>query len=671
MNAYLHINLTRDIQLNIKLICKTTFCGLTFGLLGHLPPAYAANQPPTANAGPDVKVNETAKVTLHGQGKDSDGTVVAYQWNQTAGPTVTLTGANQAQANFTAPMVGSQTKLSFQLTAKDNQGATGSDSVNVFIQPTVSTQWVMGYYVAYQRDLYPPDKIDWNGLSHITMGVIKANADGTLDTTFDWDATDGPALAKDVATRAHAAGKKALLMLGGDSNGAQIHDAVANNRAAFIANLVAIMAEYGYDGLDLDWENTIDWGLFQTFAEELRQAAPHAILTVPITPLNMNIDNVDPHVPLIAKQLDRLTLMSYYPATSWAGSGWYSWYNSPLKGAKPTTPISIDDSFNRFVAAGVPKSKLAMGIGFYATCYTGGITGPNQNTDNGVTIEGGGNEYMLSELFGTGGEYAQRYRHWDSVALQPYLSLAKPERHGCRYVTFEDEQSILAKGKFSRDNGYGGIIIWTINQGFVTSHSQPNFLLDAVGHGFLTPDAKQTVAVSVTQGNTWLKTGGQINFDALVTGTLNKTVTWSITEPNCGAIASNGAYTAPATEQTCTVNATSQADPTKTASAKITASNTPWTPSFSVSRTGTWWVAITAQDPNAASMSVLWTDGRVLPMSHTWTEAVTNYPVFAANYNFPDNGGVYTFYAKSVDNRTTAVKLKVPACVHGADGVCH
>jgi len=653
----------------MKLLRKTAFCGIALSLFHYLPPAYAANQPPTANAGPNVTVNETAAVKLQGQGKDTDGFVVTYQWSQTAGPAVTLAGADQAQASFTAPMVPVQTQLSFQLTVKDNLGATASDTVNVFIRPTVSSQWVMGYYVAYQRDLYPPDKIAWNGLTHIIMGRVKANTDGTIDTSFDWDTTNGPILAKDIAARAHAAGKKAILMLGGDDNSPNIHDAVANHRAAFIANLLAVMAEYGYDGLDLDWENTIDWDLFQTFVQELRQAAPQAILTVPMGPLNLNTDTVDPHVPLIAKQLNRLTLMSYYPATSWVGSGWSSWYNSPLKGAKATTPVSIDDSFNRFAAAGVPKSKLAMGISFYATCYTGGITGPNQSTENGVTIEGGDNDYMLSELFGAGGEYVPGYRHWDSVALQPYLSLPKAERHGCRYVTFEDEQSILAKGKFSRDNGYGGLMIWTINQGFVTTHSQPNFLLDAVGHGFLTPGIKQTVGISVMQGNSWLKTSAKINFTPLVTGTTNKAVTWAIVEPNCGTIASNGAYTAPSTEQICTVTVTSQADATKKATAKVTISNTPWLPSFSVSRLGTWWVEVTAQDPNVVSMSILWPDGRILPLSHTWTNG-NNFPIFAANYEFPDNGGVYTFYAKSADNRSATVKLTVPGCVHGTDGVC-
>jgi hypothetical protein len=33
--------------------------------------------------------------------------------------------------------------------------------------------------------------------------------------------------------------------------------------------------------------------------------------------------------------------------------------------------------------------------------------------------------------------------------MASYLSLSAPERHGCRYVSDEDDQSISAKGSFA------------------------------------------------------------------------------------------------------------------------------------------------------------------------------------------------------------------------------
>lgn len=533
-----------------------------------------------------------------------------------------------------------------------------------------ANQWVMGYYMAYHSSLLPPHQIDWSGLSHIVMGRVKAKPDGTLDTQFDWDPVNGPALARDIAVRAHAAGKKAILMLGGDDNGEAIRDAVANHRAKFVANLVAAVKNYGYDGLDLDWENEIDWDLFLALVKDLRQAAPKLVLTLPTGMINLNYMSVDPGLVALAPYLDRINLMAYYPATAWAGDGWWSWHNSPLKGSKPNTPVSIESTLQRHVAAGIPRQKLGMGISFYAICYTGNVTKPNQGTENGVSIQGGDNEFMLSELFGTHGAYAEIYRRWDAKALQPYLSLPQAERHGCRYVSFEDEESIIEKGKFSRSNGYGGIIIWNLNEGFVKTHSEPNFLMQALRKGFLAPNAPRRVGLSVMQGDSTLKTSARQRFGALVTGTDDKAVGWSVAEPACGSVDATGLYTAPAEEKRCTLTATSQADPSKTASVTVNVSNAPWTPAFKVGRPGLWWVEVTAQERGVASMSVQWPDGTWKPLSRFWTDANTGHTTFAANVLFPEAGGSYVFQARSDDNRSAKVRLKVPGCVHGEDGVC-
>jgi len=351
------------------------------------------------------------------------------------------------------------------------------------------TRWVSGYYVGYQRDMYRPADIEWRGLTHIIMGRIKVRDDATLVTDFDVDAVNGPALAREIAARAHKAGRRAILMLGGAGQGAEIRQSSGPTlRARFVGNLVKAMADYGYDGLDLDWEDHLDLDLFLALVNDLRAAAPHAILTLPAMPINGNITrSIDPKLVQLANLVDQFNLMSYYPATAYAGGSWRSWHGSALRDAKGSTPVAIEDSFRRYVAAGVAKRKLGMGIAFYAICYTGGVTAPNQSTLLGVSIKGGDNEYPLAELFGAKGAFSPAARRWDLTAECAYLSLATPERHGCRYVSFEDEESIAAKGRFARNNGYGGIIVWTINQGYVRTRpgGDPNFLMQALGKAFI------------------------------------------------------------------------------------------------------------------------------------------------------------------------------------------
>lgn len=97
-----------------------------------------ANQPPTANAGPDRSVVEGTATSLQGSGTDVDGTISSYQWTQTGGPAVTLGGANTATASFTAPQVTASTALTFRLTVTDNQGATGNDTVTITVTDTTN-----------------------------------------------------------------------------------------------------------------------------------------------------------------------------------------------------------------------------------------------------------------------------------------------------------------------------------------------------------------------------------------------------------------------------------------------------------------------------------------------------------------------------------------------------
>ena len=66
-----------------------------------------ANRPPVADAGDQQSVGSLSLVTLDGTGStDPDaGQSLTYTWTQMSGPTVVVTGANLAQASFTAPEV--------------------------------------------------------------------------------------------------------------------------------------------------------------------------------------------------------------------------------------------------------------------------------------------------------------------------------------------------------------------------------------------------------------------------------------------------------------------------------------------------------------------------------------------------------------------------------------
>ena len=93
----------------------------------------ADDDAPTASAGVDQAVAETAVVTLDGSGStDPEGEALTYTWVQTGGPAVTLSDANVESPTFTAPDLAADADVTFQLTASD--GTTNSiDTVVVSI----------------------------------------------------------------------------------------------------------------------------------------------------------------------------------------------------------------------------------------------------------------------------------------------------------------------------------------------------------------------------------------------------------------------------------------------------------------------------------------------------------------------------------------------------------
>jgi len=105
------------------------------------------NGPPTANAGDDRVVFATQTVSLDGTASSDPDEAVSgldFGWEQTGGPAVTLTGADQAEAAFEAPDVASDTVLSFRLTVTDSDGASDTDAVELTVREAPAEVTVSG-----------------------------------------------------------------------------------------------------------------------------------------------------------------------------------------------------------------------------------------------------------------------------------------------------------------------------------------------------------------------------------------------------------------------------------------------------------------------------------------------------------------------------------------------
>jgi gliding motility-associated-like protein len=148
--------------------------------------AATVNQPPVADAGPDINIKLPANsTTVAGSGTDVDGVIASYQWIKVSGPTVTVAGANSATLTLTNMVEGAYIfELTVKLTVTDNNGETHFDRVNITVlpaalntPPTVSA----GADVSI--------KLPENST---TLFSLATDPDGTI-VTYVWTKVSGPA----------------------------------------------------------------------------------------------------------------------------------------------------------------------------------------------------------------------------------------------------------------------------------------------------------------------------------------------------------------------------------------------------------------------------------------------------------------------------------------------
>ncbi len=353
--------------------------------------------------------------------------------------------------------------------------------------PSDSSTWVMGYYAGFQSGTFPASEIKYDSLTHIAVGSVKPKPDGTLDARFDKTGDEGTDIAKRIVKDAHRNGKKALLWVGGsDSNDVWKAAASDENRKTFARNLLDLMDDLGYDGLDLDWEpiDAEDQDEVLALVKELRSRDKDALLTLPVMWVASGKDRTSELAWYadVANYVDKIFVMTYSMTGTW--SGWQSWFSSPLYGDTTKTPASIDSSVQAFRKAGVPRQQLGFGVGFYARCFVPPVTGPRMDIPSNYLWNVTNLPYstVLEVLKDPEAKYA-----WDTTARVPYIYRPTSSKTStyCSYLSYENEQSLQEKAQYLQKERLGGIIVWTLGLGYVegaaSDRQQP--LIDALYKG--------------------------------------------------------------------------------------------------------------------------------------------------------------------------------------------
>ncbi|CAK7212553.1 Chitinase 4 [Sporothrix curviconia] len=235
----------------------------------------------------------------------------------------------------------------------------------------------------------------------------------------------------------------------------------AATRATFAQTAVTLVKDWGFDGIDIDWEYPADATdatnfvlLLQAVRAELdayaAQYAPgyHFLLTVasPAGPTNYNIQNLKD----MAAVLDFFNFMGYDYAGAFSAYAGHQANLYPNPQNPNATPFSTDAAITDYLGAGVPASQIVLGMPIYGRAFDS-TAGPG-TAYNGVgpgTWEAGIYDYKDLPL-------ASATEQTDSTAGATYsYDAAKQEM-----VSYDTPAMVQTKVQYLKSKGLGGGMFW-------------------------------------------------------------------------------------------------------------------------------------------------------------------------------------------------------------------
>jgi chitinase len=365
-------------------------------------------------------------------------------------------------------------------------------AVGMFALAAKADFWSTAYYPGWEQASMPASNVDFAALSHVIHFSLVPAPGGAVDSNAN---SITSANSSDLVSRAHAAGRKVLICVGGAATEAAFQGATSTaNLPAFINNLTNFMAARGYDGIDVDWEPLAagDAPQFTNLVNGLRSALDafpqHKMLTAAAGAYPPYGDPATAQYVMFAalqSRFDQINIMTYDFSGPYAG--WVTWFDSPLYDGGyrfPSTggPVpSVDGSVSNFIAGGVAPGKLGIAIAFYGYVWTGGVTQPRQSWSIAPTVAKPSYDVIMASY------YNSNSYHWDTNAQANYLSITNSNPTNDMFVSYDDPRTCQSKVSYARNRGLGGVMIWELAQDHGSGGPDP--LLQAFKQALAAPGA--------------------------------------------------------------------------------------------------------------------------------------------------------------------------------------
>lgn len=326
--------------------------------------------------------------------------------------------------------------------------------------------------VAYVAGWSMPAVVPADKLTHVNFAFARIDPAGRV--VFE-DPRYAAAVASLVALKSLNPGLKVLVSVGGwqaeGFSDAALTDA---SRARFAASAVEFLRRYRLDGIDLDWEYP-----GQGIAGIKFRAADRQNFTLLLRAVRRALDAAsaadgrgERYLLTIAsadrEYFDHTEMDRLHVELDWINVMAYDFFNSltrttghhaGLYASEFAAPAdrNADASIAQHLATGIPPEKLVLGVAFYGRRFEG-VDPLHEGLNRPYAKYGGDHAYaeLVERFIGRNGFV----RRWDARAKAP--TLWNPQSR--TFITYDDPESLRAKGRYARERGLGGMMFWELSQ---------------------------------------------------------------------------------------------------------------------------------------------------------------------------------------------------------------
>lgn len=379
-----------------------------------------------------------------------------------------------------------------------NTLAEAADGVSLVDGVSSCKKRIVGYYTSWQKRKIHAAHL--KRLTHVIYAFMEMQADGNvLIGSADRATSEDPEKDKEVTIErlerlmdlaSYFPHLKVMFAVGGWANSQYFSRMAASpdSRIKFIGSIIKLIEEYGFDGVDIDWEYPVTGGAnegtpadkknYVTLMQELRTALDNFASRVSRKEKFLisfasaaGQWTLDPgyDLPGLLKYADFVNVMSYDFFGAWESKwGAYTGPPAPLFFGMPprfSGKTNTDWTMKYYACKTKMPHKINMGVPFYGRFWKN-VGDPVDKSDS-----------MWRLAQSVNGKFEGGYSPWNDIETD-YLDNSQFEKHFHEksktpyawnpttktFLGYEDEVSLTHKKNYAVDKNIGGLMIWALEQ---------------------------------------------------------------------------------------------------------------------------------------------------------------------------------------------------------------